>query len=81
MGHAPGTEFGPMREVALARMWQLPDGTACLLLKDPRSAEWELRVVRGEETLRSDRFTSPIVAMERAKYWRGTYDPAVEASG
>ncbi len=70
-----------MREVALARMWQLADGTSCLLLKDPRAAEWELRVVRGEEILRTDRFTSPIVAMERAKYWRGAYDRTLEASG
>jgi hypothetical protein len=62
-------------------MWQLADGTSCLLLKDPRAAEWELRVVRGEEILRTDRVASPIVAMERAKFWRVAYDHTFEASG
>jgi hypothetical protein len=69
-----------MREVVLARMWQLPDGTSCLLLKDPRGASWELRVTRAQEILRAEPFNSPIVAMERAKYWRVAYDPAAEAS-
>jgi hypothetical protein len=63
-----------MREAVLARMWQLPDGTACLLLKDPRAAEWELRIARGEEILRAEHFTSPIVAMEQAKVWRAACD-------
>jgi hypothetical protein len=69
-----------MREVTLARIWRLPDGTACLLLKDPRSVDWELRVTRGEEILRSENFISAIVAMEQAKYWRAAYDQALEAS-
>ena len=69
-----------MAEVPLARMWQLPDGTSCLLLKDPRAENWRLRVVRGELTLRSEHFGSPIVAMEQAKVWRLSYDPSVETS-
>jgi hypothetical protein len=69
-----------MREVTLARMWRLPDGTSCLLLKDPRSVQWELRVTRGEQILRSEHFTSPIVAMEQAKFWRAAHGHAVEAS-
>ena len=67
-----------MAEVPLARMWQLPDGTSCLLIKDRRAENWLLRVVRGDQSLRSERFGSPIVAMEQAKVWRATYDPAVE---
>jgi hypothetical protein len=66
-----------MGEVPLARLWQLPDGTTCLLLKDPRTESWHLRVTRGAETLRSERFGSPIVAMDQAKLWRASYDPSV----
>ena len=69
-----------MREVALARMWHLPDGTSCLLLKDPRSERWEIRVTRGTEVLRAEHFNSPITAMEHAKQWRAVYDPALEPS-
>jgi len=67
-----------MAEVPLARMWQLPDGTSCLLIKDPRAENWLLRVVRGDQSLRSERFGSPIVAMEQAKVWRASYDPSFE---
>jgi hypothetical protein len=68
-----------MREVALARLWQLPDGTSCLLLKDPRSDDWEIRVTRGEEVLRAEYFDNPIVAMDHAKQWRAAYDHALGA--
>jgi hypothetical protein len=69
-----------MGEVPLARLWQLPDGTTCLLLKDPRAENWELRVVRRDDVLRSERFGSPIVAMDQAKAWRASYDRSVETS-
>jgi hypothetical protein len=64
-----------MGEVPLARLWQLSDGTLCLLLKDPRAENWELRVVRNDETLRSEHFGSPIVAMDAGKVWRTSYEP------
>jgi len=63
-----------MSEVPLARLWQLADGTSCLLLKDPRAENWELRVVRERNVLRTERFGSPIVAMDQAKHWRASYD-------
>jgi hypothetical protein len=69
-----------MGEVPLARLWQLPDGTSCLLVKDPRADNWQLRVLRGGEMLRAERFGSPIVAMEQAKIWRASYDRSVEPS-
>jgi len=69
-----------MGEVPLARLWHLPDGTTCLLIKDPRAENWQLRVVRGDKTLRSEHFGSPIVAMEEAKHWRASYDRSIEAS-
>ena len=69
-----------MGEVPLARLWQLSNGTFCLLLKDPRAENWELRVVRNNATVRSEHFGSPIVAMEEAKQWRATFDTSVEAS-
>jgi hypothetical protein len=69
-----------MGEVPLARLWQLPDGVTCLLLKDSRAENWQVRVVRGGETLRIEAFGSPIVAMEVAKQWRAMYDRSVEAS-
>ena len=53
----------------MARLWQLPDGTQCLLLKIPRADNWELRVVRDRDTLRTEHFSSPIVAMDEAKLW------------
>jgi hypothetical protein len=59
-----------MAEVPLARLWHFPDGTQCLLLKDPQAEHWELRIVRGAETLRTEHFGNPIVAMEEAKHWR-----------
>jgi len=55
-------------------MWHLPDGTSCLLVKDARAENWRLRVLRGGETLRSEQFGSPIVAMEEAKLWRAAYE-------
>jgi hypothetical protein len=67
-------------EVPLARLWQLADGTHCLLLKDPRAVNWEVRVVRSNEVLRSEHFGSPIIAMEEAKTWRGSFDRVVETS-
>jgi hypothetical protein len=66
-----------MGEVPLARLWQLPDGTSCLLLKDSRAENWQVRVLRGTETVRTERFGSPIVAMDEAKQWRAIYDPAL----
>lgn len=59
-----------MSEVPLARLWQLPDGTTCLLLKDSSTENWELRVARGADVLRSEHFSNPIVAMEEGKRWR-----------
>ena len=69
-----------MGEVPLARLWQLSDGTTCLLLKDPRAVNWEVRVTRGERILRHEDFSSPIIAMEEAKHWRGAYDPTYQAA-
>jgi hypothetical protein len=69
-----------MGEVPLARLWQLPDGTTCLLLKDPRAENWELRVMRKDHVLRSERFASPIVAMSEARVWRVSFDHAIEPS-
>ena len=70
-----------MAEVALARLWHFPDGTQCLLLKDPQAENWEVRVVRGTETLRTEHFGNPIVAMEEAKQWRATHGhPVAEPS-
>jgi len=69
-----------MGEIPLARLWQLPDGTSCLLVKDPRAENWQLRVLRGEKILRAEYFGSPIVAMETAKVWRASYDPSYQTS-
>jgi hypothetical protein len=69
-----------MGEVPLARLWQLPDGTCCLLLKDARAANWQVRVVLGDATIRTETFGNPIVAMDEAKQWRATYDPSVHTS-
>ncbi len=63
-------------EVPLARLWHLPDGTDCLLLKDPRADNWAVRVIRGAETLRTEYFANPIVAMEEAKHWREMVEEA-----
>jgi hypothetical protein len=67
-----------MNEVALARLWHLADGTCCMLLKDPRADSWQLRVVRGTETLRAELFSGPTVAVDAAKRWRSSYGPVVE---
>lgn len=63
-----------MAEVALARLWQLPDGTSCLLLKDSHAGNWEVRVIRDSHTIRSEHFGHPIDAMDQAKEWRSAYD-------
>jgi hypothetical protein len=68
-----------MVEVPLARLWHLPDGTICLLLKDPTAENWRVRVLRGADTLRSESFANPIVAMDEAKLWRAVYAPQVES--
>jgi hypothetical protein len=67
-------------EVPLARLWQLPDGTSCILLKDPNAENWQLRVVRGPETLRSEHYGSAIVAMDEGKRWRTAFDSSIERS-
>ena len=67
-----------MVEVPLARLWHLPDGTACVLLKDSIAENWRVRVIRGAETLRTEAFVSPIVAMDEAKLWRAAFAHAVE---
>jgi hypothetical protein len=67
-------------EIPLARLWHLPDGTSCVLLKDSRADNWQLRVVRDSATLRAEMFGSPLVAMTVAKEWRVAFDPAFEAS-
>jgi hypothetical protein len=69
-----------MGEVPLARLWQIPDGTSCVLLKDSRGDNWLLRVVRDSATLRAEAFGSPLVAMTVAKEWRVAFDSAAEAS-
>jgi len=69
-----------MGEVPLARLWHLPDGTTCLLYKDPRAENWEVRVSRDAKTLRSERFGSPIIAMEQAKAWRASYATSVQSA-
>jgi hypothetical protein len=70
-----------MGEVPLARLWQLPDGTSCLLLKDSHAHNWQVRVLRGRQTLRTEIYGSPIAAMEEAKQWRAMYDRSVHAAG
>jgi hypothetical protein len=67
-------------EVPLARLWQLPDGTSCILLKDPGADNWELRVVRGTQTLRTERYASAIIAMDEGKRWRAAFDLSFETS-
>jgi hypothetical protein len=68
-----------MGEVPLARLWQLPDGTSCVLFKDSSAVNWQLRVVRDDSTLRSEVFGSPLVAMSTAKEWRVAFDPTLDA--
>jgi len=68
-----------MGEVPLARLWQLPDGTSCVLFKDSSAENWQLRVVRNDSTLRSEMFGSALVAMNTAKEWRATYELALDA--
>jgi hypothetical protein len=62
-----------MTEVPLARVWQLPDGTECLLFKNITADKWELRVIRGAETLRREQFGNPITAMDEGKSWRAAF--------
>jgi len=61
-----------MHETPLARLWQLPDGTECLLF-NVTTDKWELRVVRGDETLRTEQFGNPIAAMDEGKSWRPSF--------
>jgi hypothetical protein len=69
-----------MPEVVLARLWQLPDGTSCLLFKNSQAGNWEARVVRENQIIKSEHFSHPIVAMDRAKEWRDAYQGSVRAS-
>jgi hypothetical protein len=64
-----------MGEVPLARLWQLPDGTSCVLFKDSSAENWQLRVIHDDSTLRSEEFGSPLVAMNTAKEWRVAFEP------
>ena len=68
-----------MSEIPLARLWQLDDGTLCLLLKNSQTESWELRVVRQNDIIRSEHFGHPVVAMDEAKTWRLLYDSSFES--
>jgi hypothetical protein len=61
-------------------LWQLTDGTTCILLKDPLVDNWRLRVMRGADVLRTEQFSSAIVAMEQGKRWRDGFDPSAKPS-
>jgi len=65
--------FQDMNEIPLARVWQLPDGTQCLLFKIVSAHTWELRVVRGQQILRTAQFSNPIAAMDEGKTWRAFF--------
>ena len=65
-----------MPEVPLARLWQLTDGTTCVLVKDSRAENWQLRITRAEHILRNETFGNPLVAMTVAKQWREAFQPA-----
>jgi hypothetical protein len=65
-------------EVPLARLWQLPDGTTCLLLKDPAADNWRLRVTRGADVIRTEYYGSAIVAMDEGKRWRAAFNTPIE---
>ena len=67
-------------EVPLARLWQLQDGTTCILLKDPAAENWQLRVVRGTDILRSEHYGSAIIAMDEGKRWRAAFDSSLASS-
>jgi hypothetical protein len=67
-----------MGEIALARLWHFPAGATCLLLKDPVSDTWEVRVVRDDRVVRSGQFNSALAAMEEARQWRTSFDPALQ---
>jgi len=67
-------------EVPLARLWQLHDGTSCILLKDPAAENWQLRVVRGADVLRTEIYGSAIVAMDEGKRWRSSYESSRQPS-
>jgi len=69
-----------MGEVALARLWRLPEGTTCLILKDPEADAWIVRIVRGDIVLRTEQFSHAIVAMEQARQWRTSFDPDFQPS-
>jgi hypothetical protein len=62
-----------MNEIPLARVWQLPDGTECLLFKNVAADKWELRVMRGSEVVRTGQFANPIAAMDEGKTWRAAF--------
>jgi hypothetical protein len=64
-------------EVPLARLWRLQDGTTCILLKDPASDNWRLRVLRDGQIIRTEQYASAIVAMDEGKRWRATYQSAL----
>jgi hypothetical protein len=65
-------------EVPLARLWQLPDGTVCILLKDPAAENWRLRVTRGDQVIRTEYYGSAIVAMDEGKRWRSAFDTSLQ---
>ncbi len=67
-----------MSEVALARLWQLADGTCCMLLKDsPRRQLAAARHPRDQHAA-SNISGGPTVAMDAAKRWRSSYGHLVE---
>jgi hypothetical protein len=67
-------------EVPLARLWQLSDGTSCVLFKDPSAENWQLRVIRGTDVLRTEIYGSAIVAMDEGKRWRASFDSSLQPS-
>jgi len=44
-----------------------------VLFKNVSADTWELRVIRGGETLRTKPFSNPITAMDEGKTWRAAF--------
>jgi hypothetical protein len=63
-----------MSEVALARLWQLPDGRHCLLFRNVHADTWEIRIIEAKAVVRAAVFRDAIEAMDEAKRWRAAFE-------
>ncbi len=62
--------------LTVERLWEMRDGTICILVEREDAPRYEICVVRGEDVLRQNRLYARGSAQMLAETWRSNLSPA-----